>query len=131
MVARHRGLAAALLALAVCAPPVALGSITRAGSVTATATERAAILKAWAAGTTLSRQHDGCLVVRLAASNHAYATVRFRRNRSCERRWAFNGVNVEKRGRGDRWAVAFEGSAYRCPVARIPREVQREFGICR
>jgi hypothetical protein len=68
--------------------------------------------------------------VRLAASNHNYARVRPLRSTSCVR-WVFNGTNVVKRTSASHWKVLFEGSAYACPLARIPRQVQRDLGVCR
>ena len=102
-----------------------LASVASAATVAPTAAERAAIIKAFgdppAAGS--------CLIVALAASNHAYGEVRPRLTQTCAR-WAFNGTNVLKRGAGGRWSVLFEGSSYHCPVARIPRPVQRDLGVC-
>lgn len=125
---RNRGLAALALALGALVPASALGSSAR--TVGPTPAQRAAILKAWAAGTAPPRADAACLVVRLAASNHRYGTVRFRRTQTCEQHWAFNGVNVEKRARHGHWRVVFEGSAYQCPLARIPSQVQRDLKIC-
>jgi len=114
-----------LLALGTIAvvPARSLGS--SAGTVTPTGAERAAILKAFGD----PKAAAPCLVVRLAASNRDYGTVGFRGVRSCQR-WAFNGVNVFKRNRDNRWKLIFAGSGYRCPVARIPRLVQRDLGVC-
>lgn len=70
-----------------------------------------------------------CLVVRIAASNHNYGTVRFRMTHDCQK-WAFNGVNVLERVGQSRWRIRFEASAYRCPIARVPRSVQRDLGVC-
>jgi hypothetical protein len=68
--------------------------------------------------------------VRLAASNRNYASVRPLRSTSCLR-WEFNGMNVLKRTYGSHWKVLFAGSAYACPLPRIPRQVQRDLGVCR
>jgi hypothetical protein len=114
-------LAGALPGPAVATPSLAAGARTRA----ATPAQRAAILAAFGG----PRAAWPCLTVRLAASDSSFAAVRFRAARSC-RRWAFNGVNVLERTRG-RWKVVFEGSAYRCPLPRIPRGVQRDLRICR
>lgn len=116
-------LVAVMLAFVGLLPAFALGSTGR--TVAPTTAERAAILKAFGD----PRAAGPCLIVRLAASNQNYATVRFRAMRRCER-WAFNGVNVIKRRSHDHWKVVFEGSAYGCPVGRIPRQVQRDLGIC-
>jgi hypothetical protein len=94
-------------------------------TVTPTPAQRAAILHAFGD----PKAADSCLTTRLAASNHKYATVRFRTLRSC-RKWAFNGVNVLKRVKPGHWRVVFEGSAFRCPLAGIPRGVQRDLGVC-
>ena len=102
-----------------------LASVAAGATVAATAGERNAIIRAFgdpaAAGP--------CLVVRLAASNHSYADVRFRMTTACQR-WGFNGTNVLKRGAAGHWSVLFEGSSYHCPVPRIPRQVQRDLGVC-
>ena len=90
------------------------------------AAERAAILKAFGDPGAPAR----CLFVGLAASDHAYATVRYRPVKNCGR-WGFNGVNILARQRSGRWKVLFEGSAYSCPRPRIPRSVQRDLGVCR
>lgn len=121
-----RRLMLVLLALAAVAPAGALGSNPKPRTVAPTRSERAAILKAFG---NPSKAHAACLIVRLAASNHSYATVRFRARTSC-RRWAFNGTNVLKRGKRDHWKVVFEGSAYRCPLRGIPTQVQRDLGVC-
>jgi hypothetical protein len=118
----YRGaLIGSMVAAAIAFPALALGA-----TVAPTPVQRAAIIKAFGDPTAAST----CLVVRLAASNHNYADVRFRTVKSCQK-WAFNGVNALKRIKDNRWKVAFEGSAYRCPVAHIPRHVQRDLGICR
>ncbi len=96
-----------------------------AATVSPTRPQKAAIIKAFGD----PKSASSCLTVRLAASNHIYATVRFRTVSSC-RKWAFNGANALKRVRDRHWKVVFEGSAYRCPVAHIPRRVQRDLGIC-
>ena len=102
-----------------------LASVASAATVAPTTAERAAIIKAFgdpaAAGS--------CLTVRLAASNHAYGEVRPRLTQTCLR-WAFNGVNVLKRGSTGHWSVLFEGSSYRCPRPGIPRQVQHDLSVC-
>ncbi len=69
------------------------------------------------------------MAVRLAASNHSYASVQPSTSKRCQR-CAFNGMNVLKRRSGDHWKVLFEGTAYACPQARIPRQVQRDLRVC-
>jgi hypothetical protein len=118
----YRGMLVALAASAL----VAFPALAVAGTVSATPAQKAAIIKAFGE----PKSASSCLTVRLAASNHNYATVRVRKLRSC-RKWAFNGVNVLKRVRDSRWKVVFEGSSYRCPVAHVPRRAQRDLGICR
>lgn len=72
---------------------------------------------------------SSCLVVRLAASNRNYGTVRFRVRKSCER-WAWNGIDVFKRGGHNHWHEVAAGSAYHCPLEKIPRRVQRDLDVC-
>jgi hypothetical protein len=127
----HRRRILILLAFIAGLSATAFGAAVRLHEVAAKPSDRTAILKAWNGGARLSRTHAACLLVWLAASDHNYGTVRLRLTRSCEQRWGFNGVNVLKRGHDRHWTVAFEGSAYRCPVAHIPRQVQRDLGVCR
>jgi hypothetical protein len=102
-----------------------LASVAAGATVAPTTAERSAIIRAFgdpgAAGS--------CLIVRLAASNHDYGDVRVRVTQTCQR-WAFDGTNVLKRGPAGHWSVAFEGSSYRCPLPRIPRQVQRDLRVC-
>jgi hypothetical protein len=123
MIARR--LAPVALAIVAIVPTTALGSTASPRTVAPTSAQRAAIVKAFGDPGTAAP----CLIVRLAASNHDYATVRFHSAKGCLR-WAFDGKNVLKRGEHNHWSVAFEGSAYRCPLARIPRQVQRQLGVC-
>ena len=115
--------AVVVLGLCIAIPAAALASKPR--TVAPSSKQRTEILKAFGEPKAGWR----CMTVRLAASNHNYATVRFHASRGCLR-WAFNGMNVIKRKRDDQWAVRFEGSAFACPLARIPRQVQRDLGVC-
>jgi hypothetical protein len=115
--------AVVVMSLCVLGPAAALAS--KPTTAAPTAKQRAAILRAFGVPTAGWR----CLRVRLAASNHSYATVRFIGSKDCVR-WAFNGSNVIKRKRDNHWAVLFEGSAFACPLSRIPRQVQRDLGVC-
>lgn len=123
MTARRLGLAPLVVLLA--APPSALGSSSKPRTVAPTFAERAAILRAFGDPPTASP----CLAPRLAASNRDYATVRFRTTKAC-RRWAFNGTNIFKRGKDDHWRLVGGGSAYHCPLPRIPAQVQRDLSVC-
>jgi hypothetical protein len=96
-----------------------------AKTVAPTRAQRAGVLKAFGDPPAASP----CLIVRIAASQHNYGEVHFRTTRKCLK-WAFNGVNVIEHVNGTRWRILFEGSAYKCPVARIPRSVQRDLGVC-
>jgi hypothetical protein len=111
-----------LVAVSVPASALGVGSSTAAP----TPAQKAAIIKAFGD----PKSASSCLDVLLAASNRNYATVRFRTAKGC-RRWVFNGVDVEKQMSYNRWKVVFEGSSYRCPVAHVPRRVQRDLAICR
>jgi hypothetical protein len=124
MLAKRLTLAALVLAFAV--PAIAFAS--KPTTVAAKGAERTAILKGWA-GTTVSRAQAACLTARVAVSNHNYATVRFDTAKSCQK-YAFDGVNVLKQGTHDRWKVLFEGSSFSCPLPKIPKSVQHNFGIC-
>jgi hypothetical protein len=118
---RHRG---KLIGLAACAA-IAFPAIAVGATVSPNPAQKAAIIKAFGD----PKAASPCLTVRLAASNHKYASVRFSQVNSCLR-WAFNGLNALKRVSDNHWKVVFEGSDYRCPVAHVPRQVQRDLGIC-
>jgi hypothetical protein len=118
---KRRALIGVMLAGAIVFPALAAGA-----TVSPTPAQKAAIIKAFGDPKTAS----SCLIVRLASSNHNYADVHFRTAKSCQK-WAFDGANALKRVKDNSWKVVFEGSAYRCPVAHIPRQVQRDLGICR
>jgi hypothetical protein len=112
----------ALMAAGVAAlPAIALGA-----TVAPTRAQNRAIIKAFGDPIVAS----SCLTVRLAASNRNYATVRPRTVTRCMK-WAFNGVNAVKGAGDNHWKVVFEGSSYRCRIAHIPSQVQRDLGICR
>jgi hypothetical protein len=115
----------ALLALLVLAAVPASALAAKLHTVAPTRAQRAAIIKAFGDQPAAAP----CLIVGLAASNHNWARLRPRLKRTC-RRWTFNGVNAIKRTHDNHWKVMFEGSAYGCPVKRIPRAVQRDLGIC-
>jgi len=116
-------LAVAVTGACVAGPGSAVATGT--GTVVPSTAQRTAILKAFGA----PRAGWRCLTVRLAASDHRYATVRPPTSKGCLR-WAFNGTNVLKRTSGNRWKVLFEGSAHACPLTRIPRQVQRDLRVC-
>ena len=106
-------------------PTAALGSAA-AGTVAPTAAQRAAIVKGFGD----PKAASPCLTVRLAASDHHWASVQPKLTHSCLR-YAFDGVNALEQVSTSRWKVVFEGSSYRCPVAHVPRQVQRDLRICR
>jgi hypothetical protein len=115
----------AALVLAGAVASGALASHPALRTVAPTTAQRVAILKAFGDPGAPAR----CLTVGLAASNHGYATVRYRSGKGCLR-WAFNGVNVLKKQRSGRWKGIFAASSYSCPRPRIPRAVQRDLGVC-
>lgn len=115
-----------LIVIGACALTPPLADASRTGTVAPTAAQRTSILKAFGA----PRRGWSCMRVRVAASNHRYATVRPLLTRKC-RRYAFNGTNIIKRTSASHWKVLFEGSAYACPLAKIPRQVQRDLGVCK
>jgi hypothetical protein len=117
--------ACAVVVLGLCAAVPAGAPASKPGTIAPSRQQRIAILKAFGEPKAGWR----CTKVRLASSNHSYATVRFLGLKGCGR-WAFNGLDVIKRRRDNRWAVLFEGSAFACPLARIPRQVQRDLGVC-
>jgi hypothetical protein len=112
-------------AVAAAATIGALASGAAAATVAPTPAERSAMIRAFGDPASAAP----CLIVRLAASNRDYGEVRPRLTQSCSR-YAFNGVNVLERTAGGRWRVLFEGSSYPCPVARVPRAVQHDLGVC-
>ena len=115
----------AALMLSAMAASTALASHSGLRTVPPTPAQRTAILKAFGDPAAAAP----CLTTGLAASNHSYATVRYRRRTGCAR-WAFNGVNIISKRPSGRWKVLFEGSAYSCPRPGIPRPVQRDLGVC-
>jgi hypothetical protein len=117
--------ACAVVVLGLCAAVPTAGLASKPSTVAPSNKQRAAILKAFRE----PRAGWRCMKVRLASSNHNYAAVRFVGSKGCLR-WAFNGINVIKRKRDNQWRVLFEGSAFACPLSRIPRQVQRDLGVC-
>jgi hypothetical protein len=120
---RHR-----LLALAIMAAVLPEGALAASGgrsTVTPTKAQRAGILKAF--GDPPAAAH--CLITRLAAANHNYGTVRFNTSKKCLK-WEADGVNIFERVNPTRWRERFEGSSYKCPLANIPKSVQRDLGVC-
>ena len=118
-----RRLAAGSIALALALPAIAIAA---GKTVPPTGAQRAAILKAFGSR---SKAQSNCMIVLLAASNHRYGTVRPHLNRAC-RKYAFNGVNVFKNTSDNHWKRVFAASDYKCPLAHIPRQVQRDLTIC-
>lgn len=96
-----------------------------ADTVAPTRAQRAGILTAFGA----PKAERPCVAVLIAAANANYGTIRFSAASPC-RRWLANGVTVFHRVSGRRWTVVFAGSAYRCPVAHLPRAVQHDLGVC-
>jgi hypothetical protein len=122
---RVKGFVCAIVVVGLCLAAPAAVPAAKPSTVAPSRQQRTAILKAFGA----ARAGWSCMTVRLAASNRAYATVRPLGANSCVR-WAFNGMNVIRWWRGRRWRVLFEGSAFACPLSRIPRQVQRDLGVC-
>jgi hypothetical protein len=128
---RVKGFVCAVVVVGLClvapaaVPAYLVGPAPKASTVAPSRQQRAAILRAF------GLPHAGwpCMTVRLAASNRAYGTVRPLGAKSCAR-WAFNGMNVIRWWRGSQWRVLFEGSAFACPLSRIPRQVQRDLRVC-
>lgn len=114
-----------MLAGLTAAAALVLPALGAAATVAPTTAQKAAIVKAFGDPASAS----SCLTVRIAASDHNWASVAYRRVGRCQK-WAFDGVNALERVSGNRWKVMFEGSSYRCPVAHIPLGVQRDLGIC-
>ena len=121
-----RRFAAVAIATAALVPATALASFASSQkTVVPTRAEHAEIVKAFGDPAAAAP----CLITRLAAANHSYADVRFNGRKTCLE-WAFNGVNILERVNATRWRIRFEGSAYKCPIANIPRAVQRDLGVC-
>jgi hypothetical protein len=118
-----RRLVLASVAIAVAVPAIALAS---GKTFPPTDAQRAAILKAFGSH---SKAQSNCMNVLLAASNHKYATVRPHFNHTCTQ-YEFNGTNAYKNTSDDHWEQVFAGSSYKCFRPNIPRQVQRDLGIC-
>lgn len=69
-----------------------------------------------------------CVRVRVSTVNRRYASALIRNGRRSCRRWAADGVAVFRRGDG-RWRFVTAGSAFECPVPKVPRRVARDLGI--
>jgi hypothetical protein len=94
-------------------------------TVEPTAQDRAQILASFGDPPAAAR----CLTIGLAASDHSYATVVYDSGSASCVRYGFNGLNI-LRDTGGSWRAVFEASAYACPVAHVPRSVQRDLGVC-
>jgi hypothetical protein len=114
------------LVVLLAAPAMAFGATATRHTVPPTRSERTAILKAFG----FPKEAWHCQRAGLADSNHNYATVWTRSKSKCIRNWGFDGVNILKRRDGNHWKLVFSGSDYDCPVPRIPRQVQRDLGVC-
>jgi hypothetical protein len=69
-----------------------------------------------------------CLKIRVSTVNRRWSAVRLRlAKRSCQR-WAADGVAVYRR-RSGRWRFVVAGSAFECPVPKVPRRVVRDLDI--
>ena len=114
-----------IVSFAVLVPTAAIAAGHGAKTIAPTKAQRAGILKAFGDPPAASP----CLIVRIAASKHNYGTVRFSTTKKCLK-WAADGVNILKHVNTNRWRILFEGSSYKCPLARIPRSVQPDLGVC-
>jgi hypothetical protein len=128
---RFKGFVCAAVVVGLClvapaaVPAYLVAPAPKPSTVAPSRQQRSAILKAFGA----PQAGWSCMTVGIAASNRAYATVHLLGAKHCVR-WAFNGMNVIRWWRGRQWRVLFEGSAFACPLSRIPRQVQRDLRVC-
>ena len=70
-----------------------------------------------------------CLFIRVSSVDRRYASAVIRnRKRSC-RRWAADGVAVFRKRSQGRWRFVTAGSAFDCPVPKVPERVVRDLRI--
>jgi hypothetical protein len=70
-----------------------------------------------------------CLAIRVSTVNPRWAKTRIRLARkSCER-WAADGIAVFKRRNDGGWRFVTAGSAFDCPVPKVPRRVVEDLHI--
>ena len=70
-----------------------------------------------------------CLAIRVSTVNPRWAKTRIRLARKSCRRWAADGIAVFKRRTGGGWRFVTAGSAFDCPVPKVPPRVVEDLEI--
>jgi hypothetical protein len=70
-----------------------------------------------------------CLKIRVSTVNTRWAKTRIRVARKSCARWAADGIAVFKRRTGGGWRFITAGSAFDCPVPKVPPRVVADLHI--
>jgi hypothetical protein len=70
-----------------------------------------------------------CLKIRVSTVNTRWAKMRLRNLRKSCQRWAADGVAVYKRRKDGGWRFVTAGSAFDCPVPKVPPRVVTDLHI--
>jgi hypothetical protein len=70
-----------------------------------------------------------CLKIRVSTVNSRWASTHVRNARTSCRRWAADGIAVFKRRKAGGWRFVTAGSAFECPVPKVPPRVVEDLGI--
>ena len=70
-----------------------------------------------------------CLKIRVSTVNTRWASMQVRSLRRSCRRWAADGVAVYKRRTSGGWRFVTAGSAFDCPVPKVPPKVVEDLHI--
>jgi hypothetical protein len=70
-----------------------------------------------------------CLKIRVSTVNTRWARMRLRLKRESCQRWAADGVAVFKKRKGGGWRFVTAGSAFDCPVPKVPPRVVEDLRI--
>ena len=70
-----------------------------------------------------------CLRIRVSTVNTRWASTHVRNARRSCRRWAADGIAVFKRTKAGGWRFVTAGSAFDCPVPKVPPRVVEDLRI--
>jgi hypothetical protein len=70
-----------------------------------------------------------CLKIRVSTVNTRWARMQLRLRRESCQRWAADGVAVYKKRKRGGWRFVTAGSAFECPVPKVPRRVVKDLDI--
>jgi hypothetical protein len=117
-------LSIALVAAGLFVPASALGHVSASSS------QRSAILTAAVHQGEISSTQAACLNVTVSTVNNTYAALAWpaKLTKACAA-VAAKGVIIEH-GSGKTWAVVAAGSSFQCPIKTVPITVARDLGVC-